>query len=80
MELGSFDEIQTAFAQGKLQAFLIAEAPATKLRSEKQDIGLRWMYASTGSARASSAQHHVDRTTQGKRIAVAEGTSSHYVS
>jgi len=79
-EYGGFDEIQTAFAQGKLHAFFSAEAPAIKLRSEKQDIRV----IEVGCTLQQEVLVRVDRNItsiaqlKGKSIAVAEGTSSHY--
>lgn len=80
MELGSFDEIQTALAQGKLHAFFSAEAPAIKLRSEKQDIRIVEVGCTLQQEVLVRAQLNVTSIAQlkGKSIAVAEGTSSHY--
>src|SRR5260370_13321450 len=80
MELGSFDEIQTAFAQGKLHAFFSAEAPAIKLRSEGQDIRVVEVGCTLQQEVLVRAQLNITSISQlrGKSIAVAEGTSSHY--
>lgn len=79
-ELGGFDEIQTAFAQGKLHAFFSAEAPAIKLRSEKQDIRVVEVGCTLNQEVLVRTELNITSILQlkGKSIAVAEGTSSHY--
>jgi len=79
-ELGGFDEIQTAFAQGKLHAFFSAEAPAIKLRSENQDIRVVEVGCTLQQEVLVRTQLNITSISQlkGKSIAVAEGTSSHY--
>lgn len=80
LELGSFDEIQTGFAQGKLHAFFSAEAPAIKLRSENQDIRVVEVGCTLQQEVLVRTELNVTSIAQlkGKSIAVAEGTSSHY--
>jgi sulfonate transport system substrate-binding protein len=80
LELGGFDEIQTALAQGKLHAFFSAEAPVIKLVSDRQRIRL----VEIGCTLQQDVLVRKDRQInsilglRGKSIAVAEGTSSHY--
>jgi sulfonate transport system substrate-binding protein len=80
MELGSFDEIQTALAQGKLHAFFSAEAPAIKLRSEGQDIRIVEVGCTLQQEVLVRTQLNITSIGElrGRSIAVAEGTSSHY--
>ena len=77
VEFGSFDEIQTAFAQAKLHAFFSAEAPAIKLRSEKQDIRVVEVGCTLKQEVLVRTALNVTSLAQlkGKSIAVAEGTS-----
>jgi sulfonate transport system substrate-binding protein len=79
-EYGGFDEIQTAFAQGKLHAFFSAEAPAIKLRSEKQNIRVVEVGCTLQQEVLVRTQLNITSVAQlkGRSIAVAEGTSSHY--
>lgn len=80
LELGGFDEIQTALAQGKLHAFFSAEAPVIKLVSDRQHIRI----VEIGCTLQQDVLVRRDRQInsiqglRGKSIAVAEGTSSHY--
>ena len=80
LELGGFDEIQTALGQGKLHAFFSAEAPVIKLVSEAQPIQI----VEIGCTLQQDVLVRKDRginsisDLKGKAIAVAEGTSSHY--
>lgn len=80
LDLGGFDEIQTALAQGKLHAFFSAEAPVIKLVSDKQRIRI----VEIGCTLQQDILVRKDRNInsiadlKGKSIAVAEGTSSHY--
>jgi sulfonate transport system substrate-binding protein len=80
MELGSFDEIQTALAQDKLHAFFSAEAPAIKLRSEGQDIRIVEVGCTLQQEVLVRTQLNITSIAalKGRSIAVAEGTSSHY--
>ena len=80
LELGGFDEIQTALAQGKLHAFFSAEAPVIKLVSDRQRVRI----VEIGCTLQQDVLVRKDRQInsiqglRGKSIAVAEGTSSHY--
>ena len=80
VELGSFDEIQTGFAQSKLHAFFSAEAPAIKLRSENQNIRVVEVGCTLQQEVLVRTELNITSIAQlrGKSIAVAEGTSSHY--
>jgi sulfonate transport system substrate-binding protein len=79
-EYNSFDEIQTGFDQGKLHAFFSAEAPATKLRSDKQDIRIVEVGCTLQQEIVVRTAANITSVSQlkGKSVAVAEGTSSHY--
>lgn len=80
LELGGFDEIQTALVQGKLHAFFSAETPVIKLVSDRQRIRI----VEIGCTLQQDILVRKDRNInsiadlKGKSIAVAEGTSSHY--
>ena len=79
-EFNSFDEIQNAFNQNRLHAFFSAEAPATKLRSDKQDIRIVEVGCTLQQEIVVRSDLNISSVSQlkGKKIAVAEGTSSHY--
>ncbi len=79
-EFNSFDEIQTGFATGKLHAFFSAEAPATKLLSDKQDIRVVEVGCTLQQEILVRTDLNITSVPQlkGRTIAVAEGTSSHY--
>lgn len=80
LELGGFDEIQTALAQGRLHAFFSAEAPVIKLVSDRAQIRI----VENGCTLQQEVLVRKDRAInsiadlRNKSIAVAEGTSSHY--
>jgi sulfonate transport system substrate-binding protein len=80
LELGGFDEIQTALAQGRLHAFFSAEAPVIKLVSDKQPIRI----VAIGCTLQQEVLVRTDRKVNSiadlkqKTVAVAEGTSSHF--
>jgi sulfonate transport system substrate-binding protein len=80
LELGGFDEIQTAFAQRKLHAFFSAEAPVIKLVSEGQAIRIVEIGCTLQQEVLVRKDRHVNSIAdlKGKAIAVAEGTSSHF--
>jgi sulfonate transport system substrate-binding protein len=79
-QFNNFDEIQSGFAQKKLHAFFSAEAPATKLHSEKQDIRIVEVGCTLQQEIVVRAALNITSVSQlkGKNVAVAEGTSSHY--
>jgi len=80
LELGGFDEIQTALAQRKLHAFFSAEAPVIKLVSDRAPIRI----VEIGCTLQQEVLVRRDREINSiaelrqKTVAVAEGTSSHY--
>jgi sulfonate transport system substrate-binding protein len=80
LELGGFDEIQTALAQGRLHAFFSAEAPVIKLVSDGASIRI----VDIGCTLQQEILVRRDRGINSvadlrqKAVAVAEGTSSHY--
>jgi sulfonate transport system substrate-binding protein len=79
-QFNGFDEVQTAFDQKKLHAFFSAEAPATVLRSNKQDIRIVEVGCTLQQEVLVRTVLNISSVAQlrGKKIAVAEGTSSHY--
>lgn len=79
-DFGAFDEIQAGFSTGTLHAFFSAAAPAIKLRSDRQDIRIVEIGCSLQQEVLVRTEIGVSSVSQlrNKRIAVAEGTSSHY--
>lgn len=80
LELGGFDEIQTALAQGKLHAFFSAEAPVIKLVSDRARIRIVEISCTLQQDILVRKDRNINSIAdlKGKSIAVAEGTSSHY--
>ncbi len=80
LELGGFDEIQTALGQGKLHAFFSAEAPIIKLVSDRQRIRIVEISCTLQQDILVRKDRNINSISdlKGKSIAVAEGTSSHY--
>ncbi len=80
LELGGFDEIQTALGQGKLHVFFSAEAPAIKLVSDRQRIRIVEIGCTLQQEILVRKDRNINSIAdlKGKSIAVAEGTSSHY--
>lgn len=80
LELGGFDEIQTALAQDRLHAFFSAEAPVIKLVSDKQPIRIVEIGCTLQQEVLVRRGRQINSIADlsGKAIAVAEGTSSHY--
>jgi sulfonate transport system substrate-binding protein len=80
LDLGGFDEIQTALAQNKLHAFFSAEAPVIKLVSEHQPLRIVEVGCTLQQEVLVKKNLGINAISdlKGKSIAVAEGTSSHY--
>lgn len=79
-EFSAFADIEAAFSQDSLHAFFCAEAPATKILSDKQRVRV----VEVGCTLQQEVLVQIDLAIEsvhqlaGKTIAVAEGTSSHY--
>jgi len=80
LELGGFDEIQAALAQGRLQAFFSAEAPVIKLVSDGAPIRIIEIGCTLQQEVLVRKDRQINSIAdlRGKSVAVAEGTSSHY--
>lgn len=76
----AFLDIETAFSQDSLHAFFCAEAPATKIFSDKQDVRIVEVGCTLQQEVLVQVELAIESVDQlrGKTIAVAEGTSSHY--
>ena len=80
LDFGGFDEIQTALARGRLQAFFSAEAPVIKLVSDRQPLRIVEIGCTLQQEVLVQSGRGINSIAdlRGKSIAVAEGTSSHY--